>query len=221
VTSRHTRPLAVALLLAAVAAPLGCIRGTIPARELYRLHPDSASVASTPPSRTPVLAGSLGIAPYVTPGIYAEPSIAYRIGEGEYGTYPSREWAIPVGSMLGVMTEEVLRRSPLSSSPAVFNPPSLRTQTYLWRGRVREFEEVDRGKVVSAAVWIDASLLRTADDSVVWSGTARRERVVSGSSMNAVVAALSAAARDALGQLASDADAALRGQPAATAGARN
>ena len=218
--SRLGRPLALVLLAAAASAPLACIRGTVPARELYRLHPDTAAPPPETPARSPVLAGSIGIAPYLTPGIYAEPSIAYRIGEGEYGTYPSREWAIPVGQMLGVMTEEVLRRVPLSASPAVYNPPSPRAQTYLWRGRVREFEEVDRGKVVSAAVWIDAALLRTADDSVVWSGSVRRERVTAGTSMNAVVATLSAVTREALTQLAIDADAALRRQPAATAGAR-
>ena len=40
-----------------------------------------------------------------------------------------------------------------------------------------------------AAVRIDASLVRSSDDSVVWSGTARREAPVASPTMDAVVRA--------------------------------
>ena len=210
----------VALAAAVALAPLGCIRGTLPARELYRLAvPDSASVPdglapAAPGTGTP---GTIAIAPYVAPGLYAEPSIAYRIGDSEYGTYPSREWAVPLSQMLGVLTERVLARSPLTSGGAIFDPPSLRSQTYLWRGTVREFEEVDRGKDVFAAVGIDAALLRTADDSVLWTGSVHLERPVGEPTMAGVVTTLSALATEAVQRLAVSADSALRRRPAAAA----
>jgi len=215
-----TRPLASAALVAlSLFAPLGCIRGTIPARELYRIAavPADSTVPQATDGATP-LAGSLGIAPYLTAGIYAEPSIAYRIGDAEYGTYPSREWALPLSQMLGVLTEELVRRHPLTAEDAVYSPPSLRSQTYLWRGRVRRFEEVDRGKVVSAAVWVDAVILRTSDDSVLWSGSAQRERPVSGNTMADVVHMLSTLASEAVQELVINAGRSLPRRSAASAG---
>lgn len=208
------------LATAAALAPLGCIRGTLPPREFYRLSvPDSASVPDgvTGGARGAPVSGTVAIAPYVAPGLYAEPSIVYRIGESEYGTYPTREWAVPLSQMLGVLTERVLARAPLTTGGAIFDPPSLRSQAYLWRGTVREFEEVDRGKDVSAAVSMDAALLRTADDSVLWTGSVHLERPVGEPTMAAVVTTLSALATEAVQRLATSADSALRRTPAAPA----
>lgn len=211
---------AVASLVAVLAAS-ACIRGTLPARQYFRLSmPDSVAAATRDSATVALATGTLGIAEYVTPGIYAGGGIAYRIGESEYGTYPSREWAIPLGQMLGVLTEGVLRRAPLTASPAIFNPPSLRSQTYVWRGTVREFEEVDRGRTVSAAVRIDASLVRSSDDSVVWSGSARREGAVPAPTMDAVVGTLSSLATETITALVAEADSALRRQAPSAASAR-
>ena len=129
-----------------------------------------------------------------------------------------REWALPLSQMLGVLTEEIVGRHPLATEPAIYAPPSLRSQTYLWRGRVRRFEEVDRGKVVSAAVWVDAAILRTSDDSVLWSGSARRERVVPGGTMKDIVGTLSTLATEAVEELVLDAGRSLLRRSAATAG---
>jgi hypothetical protein len=83
---------------------------------------------------------------------------------------------------------------------------------------VRRFEEVDRGKVVSAAVSVDAAILRTSDDSVLWSGSARRERVVTGGTMADVVRTLSALATEAVEELVADAGRSVQRRSAATAG---
>lgn len=218
---RPRAALTAAASLVAVLAASACIRGTLPARQYFRLSmPDSVAAATRDSATVALATGTLGIAEYVTPGIYAGGGIAYRIGESEYGTYPSREWAIPLGQMLGVLTEGVLRRAPLTASPAIFNPPSLRSQTYVWRGTVREFEEVDRGRTVSAAVRIDASLVRSSDDSVVWSGSARREGAVPAPTMDAVVGTLSSLATETITALVAEADSALRRQAPSAASAR-
>lgn len=233
------RPLArpARLLTALLLAALGCFRmGKLPARELYRLAPPDSLVprlalVATPRdslARTgggggevarPVLPGTLGVMTYVTPGLYGDRAIVYRIGETEYGAYPSREWALPLGEMLGHLTARIAAGTALVREAPVYDPPSPRARTYLWRATVREFEEVDRGRAVLASVRIDATLVRAADDSIVWAGTAARERPVAGSTMTAVVGALSLLAAETIAELLGDAERALA-RPAAAAARR-
>jgi ABC-type uncharacterized transport system auxiliary subunit len=200
-------------LLACVACTSACFTGHLPPLELYRIAlPDSARLATAleqPNVRVGMLPGRIAIAPYDAPGIYGERSIVYRIGDTEYGTYPSREWALPLSTMLGLVTEDVLRRQPITAGGAIFDPPSYRTEPYVWRGIVRQFEEVDRGSAVSAVVALEGRLVRATDDSVLWAGSVRFEQAVPRGTMPAIVDALSAAAADAIGQLAGEARAAL------------
>lgn len=181
----------------------GCFRGKLPPRELYRLRlPENADTSPIADHESRAVApGSIAIIPYVAPGMYGSRSIVYRIGDSEYGAYANREWALPVQMMLGMITEDLLRARPLTAEPAIFDPPSPHSYTYIWRGIVREFEEVDRGKDVYAAVRLDARLVRASDDSVLWSGTTRLERAVPAGTMTAIVATLSQLAAEGLTQL--------------------
>ena len=214
-TVRRSILLCAALLLASACFP----RGTLPSREMYRLRLPSEQGSAIPASGPAVspLDGSLAIAPYETPGLYDERGIVFRIGENEYGAYPSREWAVPLGEMLGMMTEDVLSRVPLTVEPARYDPPSRRGKTFQWRGAVREFEEVNRDGKVFVAVHLDASLTRSVDDSVVWSGTARREREVTRPTMDEIVRALSELAAEAIAELSRNAAVAVKGTSASTA----
>jgi ABC-type uncharacterized transport system auxiliary subunit len=194
------RILLAAALLGFVVPMSGCpFTGRVPAREMYRLSlPDTGaggSAASAP------LKGTLAILSYAAPGVYGEPGVVFRIGESEYGAYPNREWAVPLGEQLGVLTERILARNPLSTEPAVFDPPSKRSQTYMWRATIREFDEVDRGKQVFAAVRIDARLVRADDDSVLWSGTASAEREVPTQNMAGIVQTMSVLAEQVVAEL--------------------
>lgn len=212
------------LLLASSAlltlAAAGCITGRLPALEYYRLATaDSSTLAtplSTPASVVAPLPG-LAIAPFEAPGLYGRNQIVFRTGEASYGTYGSREWALPVATMLGLVTQDVLAAHPISSQRAIFDPPSLTAYPYVWRGRVRELEEVDRGKEVWASVRLEARIVRTADETVVWSGSAGLERRVPDPTMNAIVEALSSLSTQAMLQLADDARAALGRSAGSTA----
>lgn len=207
-----------AAALAVVGLGAGCIRGSLPPREYYRLAPaDSVSLARRD-AVPPPLSGAITIAHYDTPGIYGSGGIVYRVGVAQYGTYPSREWAIPLGEMLGALTESVMRARPLTSGQVVFDPGASRGEEYAWRGAVREFDEVDAPGSVSAAVSLAVQLVRLADDSVVWSGSARVvEPVAISRSMGSVVEALSAAAARVVTRLVDDAATALRGVAASRA----
>lgn len=148
--------------------------------------------------------------------MYGDGNIVFRLNESTYGTYPNREWAVPVSTMLGMMTEDLFRARPLTRDPAVFNPPSPHSYSYVWRGMVRELEEVDRGGNVYAAVRLDARLVRAGDDSVLWSGDARLERIVPEGTMPAIVSMLSQLSAEVIEQLQESARATVFG-PAASA----
>ena len=180
----------------------GCpFTGRVPAREMYRLSlPDTGSGQAASAPSAP-LRGTLAILGYAAPGVYGEPGIVFRIEESEYGAYPNREWALPLGDQLAVLTERVLARNPLSTEPALFDPPSKRSQTYMWRATIREFDEVDRGKQVFAAVRIDARLVRADDDSILWSGSATAEREVPTPNMSGIVQTLSTLAEQVVSEL--------------------
>lgn len=184
----------VALALLTVVA--GCLRSrTVAPIEMYRLVPTAAETSGgvAPAPIEGLTEGSLAISRYITPGLYGQRGIVYRVGEAGYATYPSREWAIPLGEMLGRRTADLLQERPLVRGGALFDPPTRRAFTHLWRGTVREFEEIDRGSDVFVAVSLEASLIRVEDDSILWSGGARVERPVPGGTIEGIIAGLSAA----------------------------
>jgi ABC-type uncharacterized transport system auxiliary subunit len=187
----------VSVALVAIATlAVGCFRQrTVAPIEMYRLLPTAAESSSVAPSPfvDDLPDGSLAIARYITPGLYGQRGIVYRVGEAGYATYPSREWAIPLGEMLGRRTADLVQAQPLLRGGALFDPPTRRSFTHVWRGTVREFEEIDRGSDVFIAVNLEASLIRVEDDSILWSGAARVERPVPDGTMEGIVAGLSAA----------------------------
>jgi ABC-type uncharacterized transport system auxiliary subunit len=185
-----------AVLTAAAVLALGCLRTRpVPPIEMYRLLPTAAETGTAGAIlASPDLPdGSVAVARFVTPGLYGQRGIVYRVGEAGYAAYPSREWAMPLGEMLGRRTADLLQQRPLVRGGAMFDPPTRRAFTYSWRGTVREFEEIDRGSNVFVAVHLEASLVRVEDDSIVWSGGARAERPVPDGTMEGIVAGLSAA----------------------------
>ena len=197
---------ATVLLVAAAA----CFRGKLPPREFYRLVSVDAP-ASAPKAGAEPLSATIAIKTYATPGIYSSDLIVYRVSDAQYGAYPSRQWAIPVGEMLGAITERIVRDGHVTSGRVVYGGPTAKDVEYEWRGAVREFDEVDAPGSVSASVSLAAQLVRTVDDSVLWSGTATIvEPVRESRSMDSVVAALSAAAAKAVARLTDDANTTLR-----------
>lgn len=183
------------VLLALLVVALGCFRSRpVPSIEMYRLLPtlaETAAVSVIPVDDLPD--GTVAVLRYVTPGLYGQRGIVYRVGETGYATYPSREWATPLGEMLGRRTSDLLQEKPLVRGGALFDPPSRRALTYVWHGTVREFEEIDRGKDVFVAVSLEASLIRVENDSIVWSGGTRVERSVPDGTMDGIITQLSAA----------------------------
>lgn len=190
-------------IAAALALTAGCGH-SLPPLERYRLTPvATADTQGAHPGNGRLAGQTIVVQPYEAAGIYADPQIVYRIDETRYGTYPDREWAIPVSTMLADRTADILRTAPADVTVGWAAPNA----GLVWRGTVREFEEVNRGDQVFAAVRLQAMLLRGATDSVVWQGEARAERPVEQKkNMAAVVQALSSASTAVVRQLMSQAN---------------
>jgi uncharacterized lipoprotein YmbA len=174
-----------------------------PPLEQYTIVIPRTEDGATTPVGPPVLQGTLAVMPYVTRGIYDERGIVYRVDDLRLQPYPSREWSVPLGEMLGVATVEMLERRSVTSEPPVFDPRLPRASTYQWRGTVREFEEVNRARQVLASVYLEVEIVRSAGDSVIWRGSERIERPVPvpTNSMNRVVETLSSITGDVLARL--------------------
>lgn len=199
--SRLARIAASALLVTMAGA---CFGSKLPPLEQYRLAPAaSPSTSSSLDSKGP-LPGSVAVSRFNTPGVYGGASIVYRVGETGYGTYPNREWALPLGDMLGMLAEETIREEPLGTA-VVYDPSTRRQFGYEWRGSVRQFEEVNRDRQVLVSVQLEARLLRMADDSILWLGERSVEVPVPDPTMTNIVDALSSAARQAMRELVRDA----------------
>ncbi|HKH83400.1 MAG TPA: ABC-type transport auxiliary lipoprotein family protein [Gemmatimonadales bacterium] len=184
----------------AYAASLAACAGTPATVERYRLAPvstrDSGTLSAPPDADAAVIA----VEPYATMGIYADPQIVYRLEETTYGAYPNREWAIPLGTMLADATVETMRAIP-NLGVRVTDGRTAGSHQLVWRGVVQQFEEVNRGKKVAAAIRLDAALVRTPGDSVVWQGSAASERPVADPTMTAIVRTLSELTSTAIRQL--------------------
>jgi len=196
----------------------GCFRGKLPANQFYRLAPVDSLGAPAGALGAPPLTGSIAIVTYETPGIYGDGALVYRTGASDYGKYPTREWAIPLGEMLAASTETIAGARALTSGRIAFDRTGSRREQYEWRGTVREFDEVDGPSAVSVSVSLSARLVRVANDSVVWSGSSSEvEPVRDARRIESVVDALSAASSRALIRLVEDAASALRRVAAAGA----
>ncbi len=203
------RALRLSLVVIALLSTAGCgnIFGKVfgpprPALESYRLNIPAPAVPSTSVRRA-VLPGRLAIAPYVTRGIYGSNGIVFRINDVRLDAYGNREWAIPLRDMLGEATETLLEGNPLTAERAIFDPRSATSFDYQWRGAVIEFEEVNRGLQVLAAVHLEADIVRSSNDSIVWRGSERIERAVPEptDSMPRIVETLSVLTVEVIGRL--------------------
>lgn len=209
-TEPHGRIRRAAALTALAFSLGGCSilnRSPAPPREMYRLvvDQDSQDALADPNGFVSPLDGDLTIRAYTTPGLYGDRGVVYRIGDRQYGIYPSREWALPLGEMLGVLTETVMRRVPLVNGATTYGTPARFGNEYVWRAAVRQFEEVNRGREVFVAASFEVLLVQAQNDSVVWRGRASGELPVADGTMPAIVEALSNLSAELVARLVRDA----------------
>jgi uncharacterized lipoprotein YmbA len=200
---------------ALVLLALACLPKNAPSTALYQL------VSPTSPASGPASTdGVIVVEPYVTPGIYADEALIYRTSETQYFTYPYRQWATPLSEALALLTADVLRRAPapIGTSSVVLDDAAPSAHGLRWRGVVRHFEEVDADQSVGVEVAIDAIIVRSRDDSVLWRGSVSASRHVPAGTMPAIVSTMSVLVDSTLTALAGEAAGSLRSSPLAVTG---
>ena len=178
--------LAVALMGALVLTGCGSVR--YPTSYVLDFPPPAPQAA---PSHGAL--GSVGVREFRCPEYLCEGRIVYRPSPEEVGFYEYHRWAMNPREAVTEYVVEGLRAQSLFQSVSVHERAS--EAAYVLSGDIKQLEEVDHGRDVSAVCTISAQLLDTRTRSVVWSHTASETVPVAKRDITGVVSSLAAAAR--------------------------
>lgn len=188
----------------AVAIAVSCLAcgASAPPTRYYALDLPRPAPATTPLAHTAVLM------PIRAGEIARQGRIVYRESRHEVGFYEYHRWAEdPEDSVAAALASELLARGTFAS----VTPFDGRTQAdFILRGELRRIEEIDYELPVKALVEIALELVDADTSRVVWSDRARADGEVPTAEVRAVVARLSAAAEQAIKDLAGQIDSHLR-----------
>jgi ABC-type uncharacterized transport system auxiliary subunit len=148
----------------------------------------------TPPQARPTSAfGPLVLRELGCPPYLCEDRLVYREGPYRIGFYDYHRWAVDPRAALTRLVADRIRASSLFESVAVERTAA--RDTYLLRGDIERFEEVDGAAAVQAICTIAAEIVDLKTRSVIWSGTVSETVPVQQRDVAGVVAALSAASQ--------------------------
>lgn len=174
------RSISVFLLIAACLAVLGCV-STKPVH-YYTLGPGASPATQGRPGGLIILVGNIG-----TPEALQDGRIRYRIGTNGAGAYEYHRWTERPGSMV----RNALMRALWDSGKyqRVLESGSSANGDYLLRGKLDEFDEVDRD-AIRTKISLHVELVDRKTNQNVWDRTVEREEPVSGKSVVEVVQSL-------------------------------
>ena len=188
--------------LACLAVACLACSGVVPPTNYYVLDLPAPVPAAAPLEHTAVLM------PIRVGGVIRQGRIVYRESPVEVGYYEYHRWGEdPRESVSRALREQVLA---LGTFARLDHFDGRTAADYVLRGELLQLEEVDHGGDVRAAVKISLELVETATARVVWGGSTEKTEMVSASEVRSVVAGLSAAAQQAIRQLAGELDRHLR-----------
>ncbi len=121
--------------------------------------------------------------------VLVDDRILYRQSPNEVSFYEYKRWADPPVDIVTRYFIQRLKDSGDYSSVSSYkegSPPDL-----VLRGRLEHFEEVDRGKEVSASVAVELELTDSKTQTELWRGEAECTRPVTTRDMNGVVGSIS------------------------------
>jgi ABC-type uncharacterized transport system auxiliary subunit len=166
-------------------AALGLLNaGCVDSRPIhyYTLETPPAPVNAGTPTGPVILVGNISVPPELEDG-----RIRYRIGTNEVGSYQFHRWAEPPRMMICAALVEALRAS--GKYMSVAGSSSSATGDYLLRGKLYEFDELDRESIqTSISLQVDLEDLKTR--RVVWDDLVNRKEPVSTKNVADVVQSL-------------------------------
>ncbi len=167
-------------VIVACLAGSGCVSSRLV--HYYTLGAPSPPANREKPDGLILLVG--GIA---TPEALQDGRIRYRAGSNEVGTYEYHRWTERPGSMVRNALLRALRDS--GKYRRVLESGSSANGDYLLRGKLYEFDEVDRASIqTKIALYLE--LVDRKTSQTVWDHTMEREEPVSGKSVLDVVQSL-------------------------------
>jgi len=177
--------------------------GKTPATNFYTIPLPAAEPASSPVHGEPVqgesAAPQVGVDRPRAAHLLRQDRIVYFTSNNELNYYQYHRWAEPP---VFLVQSALIRH--LQGAGLFDNVVPYRAQKgldYVLRGRLLAMEEVDGPGGVTARFGLELELVRQKDNQVVWSGRARREKPVALKTVEAVVAAMGAAANESLDEL--------------------
>jgi len=168
------------LAMAACLAAAGCV-STRPAH-YYTLGPVAAPATQGKPDGLILLVGNIA-----TPEVLQDGRIRYRTGSNEAGAYEYHRWTERPGSMVRNALMRALRDS--GNYQRVLEAGSSASGDYLLRGRLDEFDEVDRA-TIQTRISLYVELVDRKTNQNVWDHIVEREEPVNGKSVVEVVQSL-------------------------------
>jgi len=158
----------------------GCVDSR--AIHYYTIATPSAPVTQNAPGGPIVLVGSISIPAEMTDG-----RIRYRVGANEVGAYQFHRWIERPEAMIRTSLVQALRTS--GKYRAVLESTSSTPGDYVLRGRLFEFNEVDRDTIqTTISLRVDLQDLKTR--RIVWDDVFQRDEPVGNRNISEVVQSL-------------------------------
>lgn len=138
-----------------------------------------------------------------TPEVLQDSRIRYRFGSNEAGAYEYHRWTERPGSMVRDALMRALRDS--GKYRHVLEAGSSVSGDYLLRGKLDEFDEVDRASI-QTKILLRVELVDRKTNQNVWDYTVEREEPVSDKSVPEVVQSLERNLQHVVTQIAGELD---------------
>ncbi len=165
----------------------------------YTLTTPIAPVTPGAASGYVLLVGNISVSPELQDG-----RIRYRIGRNEEGAYQFHRWTERPGMMVSESLVQALRGS--GKYRSVLESSSSATGDYLLRGKLYEFNEVDRENI-QTSISLQVNLLDMKTKRIVWDDVVKRDEPVNSKNVQDVVASLDRNLRAVVNQAAGAIDA--------------
>lgn len=172
--------ISILLVMAGGLVGAGCV-STKPVH-YYTLGTGAPPASQGKPDGLILLVGNIA-----TPEALQDGRIRYRAGSNEAGAYEYHRWTERPGSMVRNALIGALRDS--GKYQRVLESGSSTTGDYLVRGKLDEFDEVDRS-TIQTKISLHLELVDRKTNQIVWDHTIEREEPVSAKSVVDVVQSL-------------------------------
>jgi len=169
----------------------------MPVTQYYKLD-----IPPAPAPVGPTVPASLRIEPFETAVLLRQDRIVYRPSPVQVGFYEYHRWAEPPNDTLTRAMADQLTKRRVFQSVEISDAED--KVDYVLRGRVERLQEVDYMGGVRVQVSISAQLDDPVQQKTVWSNVASSDSVVTKSSVQAVVQAMSQASQQSISRLMTD-----------------